>query len=413
VDVFVLFLIIQSILTIKHSMGTKNADLSGLKIDRSEKSYNPDSNRNKIIGILIGTAAVVIILFFVLRSTFTPGIEVKLITAVTQSPSQTNASLTASGYIVAQRKAAVASKGTGRLIWLGVVEGDKVKKGQIIGRLEDNDIHALLEQAKANLLLAQADLKDAENTYNREKALLKTGSATKMDVDAAEARYLRVVASIDGAKANISSQEIAIENMLIRAPFDGTVLTKNADIGEIVSPLGASLNSRAAVVTMADMSSLEVEADVSESNIEKIKLNQESDIVLDAYPDKSYEGYVAKIIPTADRSKATVMVKVGFKNYDERVLPEMSAKVLFMSDKPKDEIKDEKPALIVPMTSIAKRDGKDVVYLVRDEKAVEIPVTTGRRFNAYLEITSGISDGDKVIDKVTDQIKNGIKVKVL
>jgi RND family efflux transporter MFP subunit len=393
-------------------METKNADLSGLKIDRSEKSKNPDSSRNKVIGILAGLAAVIVILFFVLRSTFTQGIEVKLTTAVTQSPSQTNASLTASGYIVAQRKAAVASKGTGRLIWLGVVEGDKVKKGQIIGRLEDNDIHALLDQAKANLLLAQADLKDAENSYNREKALLKTGSATKMEVDAAEARYLRVVASINAANANISSQEIAIENMLIRAPFDGTVLTKNADIGEIVSPLGASLNSRAAVVTMADMSSLEVEADVSESNIEKIKPNQECDIVLDAYPDKSYEGYVAKIIPTADRSKATVMVKVGFKNYDERVLPEMSAKVLFMDEKPKGELKDEKPALIVPMTSIAKRDGRDVVYLIKDEKAVEVPVTTGRKFNAYMEITSGISDGDKVIDKITDEIKNGVKVKV-
>jgi len=393
-------------------METKDADLSRLKIDRSEKSVNPDSNRNKIIGTVIGLIIVIVILFFVLRSSFTPGIEVKLTTAVTQSPSQTNASLTASGYIVAQRKAAVASKGTGRLIWLGVVEGDKVKKGQIIGRLEDNDIHALLEQAKANLLLTQADLKDAENTYNREKALLKTGSATKMEVDAAEARYLRVLASIDAAKANISSQEIAIENMLIRAPFDGTVLTKNADIGEIVSPMGASINSRAAIVTMADMSSLEVEADVSESNIEKIKVNQESDIVLDAYPDKSYEGYVSKIIPTADRSKATVMVKVGFKHYDERVLPEMSAKVLFLSDKPKGEVKDEKPALIVPMTSVTKRDGRDVVYLVKDDKAIEVPVTTGRKFNAYLEITSGISEGDKVIDKITDQIKNGIKVKV-
>jgi RND family efflux transporter MFP subunit len=217
---------------------------------------------------------------------------------------------------------------------------------------------------------------------------------------------------MDVAKANISSQEIAVENMLIRAPFDGTVLTKNADIGEIVSPLGASVTSRAAIVTMADMSSLEVEADVSESNIEKIKVNQQSDIVLDAYPDKSYEGYVSKIIPTADRSKATVMVKVGFKHYDERVLPEMSAKVLFLSDKPKDEVKDEKPALIVPMTSVAKRDGRDVVYLVKDEKAIEVPVTIGRKFNAYLEITSGISDGDKVIDKITDQIKNGIKVKV-
>ena len=394
-------------------METKDADLSRLKIDRSEKSVNPDSHRNRTIGIIIGLIAALVILFFVLRSSFTPGIEVKLTTAVTQSPSQTNASLTASGYVVAQRKAAVASKGTGRLIWLGVVEGDKVKKGQIIGRLEDNDIHALLDQAKANLLLTQADLKDADNSYNREKALLKTGSATKMEVDAAEARYLRVLASIDAAKANINSQEIALENMLIRAPFDGTVLTKNADIGEIVSPLGASSTSRAAIVTMADMSSLEVEADVSESNIEKIKVNQESDIVLDAYPDKSYEGYVSKIIPTADRSKATVMVKVGFKHYDDRVLPEMSAKVLFLSDKPKDEAKDEKPALIVPMTSLTNRGGRDVVYLVREEKTVEVPVTTGRKFNAYVEITSGISDGDKVIDKVTDQIKNGIKVKVL
>ena len=122
---------------------------------------------------------------------------------------------------------------------------------------------------------------------------------------------------------------------------------------------------------------------------------------------------MAKIIPTADRSKATVMVKVGFKNYDDRVLPEMSAKVLFLMDKPKDEVKDEKPALILPMTSVAKRDGREVVYLIREEKAVEIPVTTGRKFNAYVEITSGISDGDKVIDNITDQIKNGIKVKVL
>lgn len=393
-------------------MEIKDTDLSKLRIDRTEKSRNPDSNRNKIIGSIISLIVIVVILFFVFKSTFATGIEVKLTTAVTQSPSVTNASLTASGYVVAQRKAAVASKGTGRLIWLGVVEGDKVKKGQILGRLEDNDIHATLDQAKANLLLAQADLKDAENSYNREKALLKTGSATKMEVDAAEARYLRVEASIDAAKANINSQEIALENMLIRAPFDGTVLTKNADIGEIVSPLGASLNSRAAVVTMADMSSLEVEADVSESNIEKIKINQDCDIILDAYPDKNYEAYVAKIIPTADRSKATVMVKVGFKHYDDLVLPEMSAKVLFLSEKPKEDTKDEKPALIVPMTSVAKRDGRDVVYLIKDEKAVEVPVTTGRKFNAYVEITSGISDGDKVIDKITDEIRNGVKVKV-
>jgi len=394
-------------------METKNADLSSLKIDRTEKSFNPDSKRNKVIGYIVGLIVVVVVLFFVLRSFLAPAAEVKLTTAITQTPSQTNATLTASGYIVAQTKAAVASKGTGRLIWLGVVEGDKVKKDQIIGKLEDNDIHALLDQTKANLKLNEADLKDAENNYNRQKALFKTGSATKMDLDAAEAKFLRVQASIEVAKSNVHSQEIAIENMLIRAPFNGTVLTKVADIGEIVSPLGASSTSRAAIVTMADMSSLEVEADVSESNIEKIKMNQDCQIILDAYPGKIYDGFVAKIIPTADRSKATVMVKVGFRNYDNLVLPEMSAKVLFLTMEPNQLNQDEKPALIIPLTSVVKKNGKAVVYFVKDDKAVEVPVTTGRQFNAYIEIISGISDGDKVIDNVSDKISNGTKVKVL
>jgi len=394
-------------------METKSADLSSLKIDRTEKSFNPDSKRNKVIGYTGSLVIIAVVLFFILRPLFAAAAEVKLTTAITQTPSQTNATLTASGYVVAQTKAAVASKGTGRLIWLGVVEGDKVKKDQIIGKLEDNDLRAMLDQAKANLKLYEADLKNAENNYNRQKSLYKTGSSTKMDLDAAEAAYLRIQASIDVAKANVHSQEIAIENMLIRAPFNGTVLTKDADIGEIVSPLGASSTSRAAIVTMADMSSLEVEADVSESNIEKITMNQDCQIILDAYPGKIYDGFVAKIIPTADRSKATVQVKVGFKNYDNLVLPEMSAKVLFLTNDTTSVNKDEKPALIIPMSSLAKRNGKEIVYIVKDDKAVEVPVTTGRQFNAYIEIKSGIADGDKVIDKVTDAINNGTKVKVL
>lgn len=394
-------------------METKNADLSSLKIDRTEKTFNPDSKRNKIIGFTLGFIIVAVALIFSLRPVFATAVEVKLVPAVTQTPSQTNATLTASGYIVAQTKAAVASKGTGRLIWLGVVEGDKVKKDQIIGRLEDNDIRAMLDQTKATLKLNEADLKNAENNYNRQKALYKTGSSTKMDLDASEANYLRVQAAIEVAKANVHSQEIAIENMLIRAPFNGTVLTKDADIGEIVSPLGASSTSRAAVVSMADMSSLEVEADVSESNIEKIKINQDCQIILDAYPGKTYDGFVAKIIPTADRSKATVQVKVGFKNYDNLVLPEMSAKVLFLTTDTSQVTKDEKPALIIPMTSIAKKNGKQVVFIVKDDKAVEVPVSTGRQFNLYIEILSGLSDGEKVIDNVTDKITDGLKVKVL
>ena len=391
-------------------METSKADLSALRIDRSD-NHNQKPKKTVIIVAVIIAAVILIFLGYKIAGTiFSHGVDVKLATVMLQSPSQTNASLTASGYVVAQRKAAVASKGTGRLVYLGVVEGDRVKKDQVLGRLEDNDIRALLEEAKANLKLAEADLKDSENNYNRQKELLKTGATTQANVDAAEAQYLRVLASIDVAKANVQSAEVALENTLIRAPFDGTVLTKNAEVGEIVAPLGASTTSRGAIVTMADMSSLQVEADVSESYIERIKTGQNCEIILDAYPQTSYEGFVDKIVPTADRSKATVLVKVGFKSYDSKVLPEMSAKVLFLSKQLSENQKNEPAVLVVPFTSLVQRNGEDVVYMIRDNKAVEVPVVKGRNLDSYIEIKSGLAEGDKVIESVNDEIKDGVKV---
>lgn len=396
-------------------MKTKNADLSSLRINRDDKLENPET-KNRIYKIVGGVAALIIlvlVIFFGWKSISEQAIEVKLTAVALQSSAQTNAVLTASGYVVAQRKAAVASKGMGRLVNLGVVEGDKVAKDQIIARLEDSDIRAQLEQAKANLKLSESDLKDADNNFNRQKELLKTGSTTKMEVDAAESRYNRVLASIDVAKAQVQQAEVALENTLIRAPFNGTVLTKNADVGEVVAPLAAGVNSKAAVVTIADMSSLEGEIDVSESNIEKIKVDQDCEIRLDAYPDKAYAGYVAKIVPTADRSKATVLVKVGFRNYDSRVLPEMSAKVVFLNESAKKGIiEDSKQFLVVPSTSIVNRDGQKVVFMVRDDKAVQVPVATGQDFGAYVEIKSGLTKSDRIIDQIDDKIKDGTKVKV-
>ncbi|MCL6099540.1 MAG: efflux RND transporter periplasmic adaptor subunit, partial [Bacteroidetes bacterium] len=211
--------------------------------------------------------------------------------------------------------------------------------------------------------------------------------------------------------SQVLQSEVAMENTLIRAPFNGTVLTKNADVGEVVAPLGAGANAKAAVVTIADMNSLQAEIDVSESNIEKILLNQDCEIRLDAYPDKAYPGYVAKIVPTADRSKATVMVKVGFKNYDQRVLPEMSAKVVFLNETTKKEkIEDTKQFLVVPSTAVAKRNGTSIVFVVRDDKAVEVPIITGKDLGGYIEIKSGLVEGDKVIDPVNDKIQEGMKV---
>jgi HlyD family secretion protein len=394
-------------------METKNSDLSSLKINRAP---NKEPGAQKKYIVLITTVVIVLAAgifgYKLLSSAFNSAVEVRLVTATLQTPAQSNAIFTASGYVVAQRKAAVASKGTGRLIYLGVVEGDKVRKNQIIARLENTDVKAQYAEATANLELQQSGLKDAQHNYDREKALFKTGSATQASVDAAESNYLHVLASINVAKAQVQAGEVALENTIIRAPFDGTVLTKNADVGEIVAPLAAGINSRGAVVTIADMSSLQVEADVSESNIEKISPDQEGEIILDAYPGHSYSGFVAKIVPTADRTKATVLVKVGFKNYDSRVLPEMSAKVIFLpKGSAKTSSEEQQPVLVVPVTAVANRDGKQVVFTVKNNAAVQIQVTTGRQLDSYIEIKSGLKSGDQVIDNITDNIKDGIKVK--
>jgi RND family efflux transporter MFP subunit len=282
----------------------------------------------------------------------------------------------------------------------------------MIARLEDSDILASLEQAKANLKVNEADLVSAKRALDREKSLFEKGLSTQADYDAADATYRRVLASIDVAKAMVTGQEVALENTRVRAPFDGTVLTKSADVGEMVVPMAASVGSKSAVVTIADMSSLQAEADVSESNIERVTPDQPCEITLDAYPDKRYPGYVAKIVPTADRAKATVLVKVAFKSYDSRVLPEMSAKVLFLS-KPTDAASaNAKPILTVPSSSVVDRNGRKVVYLVQDDKASEMPVMVGRTMGSLLEITAGLSAGNKVIEKLNAEITNGVKVKV-
>jgi RND family efflux transporter MFP subunit len=393
-------------------MQNKDVDLSSLRIDRSGKSSN-NSGWEKITKYILPVILVIVILllgYYGWKTLFSADIEVSLVTVSKISPLESNAVLTASGYVVAQRKASVASKATGRLIYLGVVEGDAVKKDQIIARLEDSDVKAALEQAKANLQLNEASLQDAKNTYDREEKLYALGGAPKSDLDAAEANYKRVLASIEVAKAQVQGAEVALENTLIRAPFDGTVLTKDADVGEIVSPLGASSTSRAAVVTLADMTSLQVEADVSESNIERIKTGQDCEITLDAYPDSRYAGYVAKIVPTADRSKATVLVKVAFRKYDSKVLPEMSAKVLFLNKKVDEKSLSEKAILVVPYTSIRKLDQKEYVYRIKDGRVYEVEIKTGRNVGDYTEVISGVEEGDRVIQKVTPDVKEGTKV---
>jgi RND family efflux transporter MFP subunit len=396
-------------------MEKNNVDLASLRIDRSQQGVGGQRKRFRWLrkialwaSVVGGLVAGLLFLWGILN----PPIEVQLATASLTSPAQANAVLTASGYVVARQKAAVASKGTGTLVFLGVEEGDKVKKGQVIARLDDSDVAATLQRARENLRLAEADLNDAKKSLERQRVLLQRELIAQAEYDAAEARYKRVVASIDAAKFAVKEAEVAVDNTRIVAPFDGTVLKKNADVGEIVAPLAGAVSSRAAVVTIADMSSLEVEADVSEANITRVSPDQNCEITLDAYPQQRYPGVVTKIVPTADRAKATVLVKIKFKSYDERVLPEMGAKITFLAAGTSDSEISRNPILAVPAAAVANRNNHQVVFQVKDDRAVEIPVVLGQRLGNLVEIKQGLKEGDKVIGKLDETISAGSKVAV-
>jgi RND family efflux transporter MFP subunit len=364
-----------------------------------------------IIGFAFVAACVVGAIFW--KMSFTPASEVELTTVSLTTASQASSLLTASGYVVAQRKAAVASKATGRLVYLGVEEGDRVAKNEIIARIESTDVEAAYEQSKANLGIAQADLVNAKNTLDRTKKLLEQGLSPQSDLDAAQGAYDKVMANIASNVAGVQAAEVQLENTRIRAPFDGTVLTKDADVGEVVSAFIAGASSHADVVTIADMTSLQVEADVSESNLEKVTPNQPCEITLDAYPDIRYHGFVSKIVPTADRAKATVMTKVKFTNMDAHVLPEMGAKVHFLGAETEQKPTDSTPKLGIVLTAIAEKDGKKVVYQVKDKTVSEVSITTGDLIgNSLIEVKSGLEAGDVVVNHPAPDLKSGDVVKV-
>src|SRR5213596_507641 len=394
-------------------MEAKNADLSALRIDRAADPVvaSPGARRWLAIGLPVAGVIVLAAVLLATSGALGSAVPVRLTPAIMVSPMRSGAVLIASGYVVAQRKAAVASKGTGRLVYLGVVEGDRVRVGQVIARIEDADVRAQLAQAQANLQVSRAELHDAQRSLVREKTLMDSNFSSQATYDAADARLERVKAGIAVAQAALQSAEVALENTVIRAPFDGTVLTKNADVGEVVAPLAASAFSKSAVVTIADLRSLQVEADVAESNLEAVSPGQPCEIVLDAYPDVRYPCFVAKIVPTADRAKATVQVKVAFRSYDSRVLPEMSAKVHFLP-RPSRVAVDTLPLLVVPRTAVAERGGRSVVYVVERGRAAEVPVVVGREVGSSVAIREGLRPGTQVIDSVGDRLRGGVKVKV-
>ena len=398
-----------------------NEDLSKLKIDKSALSFR---KKKKIPKWALAAIAIVVLLLLVVVIVRGRAVTVETVVVSRVYPSQTFTLLNASGYVVAQRKASVSSKATGRLEWLGVEEGSRVKRDEVIARLEARDVEAARDQAAANLSnmrsaldQANVELQDATVNYKRSKELLARGFISQMDFDTADARYKRAQAAVSGAGSAITSAQaalgaanVAVEYTRIRAPFDAVVLTKDADVGDIVTPFGAAANAKAAVVTIADMSSLQVEADVSESNLEKVKTGQPCEIQLDALPDSRFRGEVHMIVPTADRSKASVMVKVRFLDTDPRILPEMSARVAFLEHQVTKN--EEEPKTAINPAAVMTKDGKNLVYVVKGDTVVETPVIVGEKMGDLVEVREGLMPGVAVVLNPSGKLKNGSRITV-
>lgn len=396
-------------------------DLAQLKIDKNVAVSRRGTWWGWRLWLWGGLVAILAALLYV-SGVLRPAMTVEVATVQQSYPSQGFTLLNASGYVVAQRKAAVASKATGRLVWLGVEEGSLVHEGDVLARIENADVIATRSQAEANLknsrtLLeqAQAELHDAELSHRRYQTLLAEGVVATADFDAVQARFRKAQAAVSGAQASIKANSaaleaarVAVEFTNIRAPFDAVVLTKNADVGDIVTPFASAADAKAAVVTIADMGSLQAEVDVAESSLEKVRKGQPCEIQLDAFPELRFRGVVHMIVPTADRSKATVLVKVRFLDFDRRILPEMSAKVAFLS-RPI-AATEQRPRTTLNPAAVLLRKGRRVVFLVRENRVMEREVRLGSRMGDQLEVIGGVKAGDVLVLHPPDSLRDGSRI---
>jgi RND family efflux transporter MFP subunit len=340
------------------------------------------------------------------------------------------ASVTANGYVVARTRASVAAKLPGRIAELRVSEGSHLKKGEIIASLENADYQAQVAQADAALASARADLLDAEaerGTATQAEQRLERmqaqdrGSVPEQDVENAQGRTKQAVARVQAAQARIGAAQGSrsfaranLENTVIRAPFSGTVLRKEAEIGEVVAPSVGGGLTRGAVVTMADLTTLEVEVDVNEAYIARVRNGQPAKITLDAYPDTSFRGRVRQVVPTADRQRATVQVKVSIVDRDPRILPEMGARVDFLDTArvASGAATAGAPRFRLPAAAVRELNGATVVWLIRGGRLESRAVEAGPVSGGFREISSGLAGGELLLTGGVDEPKAGMRVKV-
>ncbi|MDP2054859.1 MAG: efflux RND transporter periplasmic adaptor subunit [Acidobacteriota bacterium] len=354
-------------------------------------------------------------------------IEVEVV-AVTERAAGTQASvLNASGYVTARRRATVSSKVTGKVIEVNVEEGMAVREGQVLARLDDSSLQAAMALARAQLAASrqaipeiEVRLAEARVNLQRQQRLMKDGLTTPSAIDTAEAEVNSLVARIGSlreqinvAQSQVALQQTAINDMVIRAPFSGVALSKDAQPGEMVSPVSAGGGfTRTGISTIVDMRSLEIEVDVNESYINRVSAAQPVTAVLDAYPDFQIPAKVIAVVPTADRQKATVLVRIGFNELDPRILPDMGVKVTFLREADAAAPVAQQAVTLVPKGAVKADGATSYVFLVTQDTVERRAIKTGGTDGDRLEVTAGLKGGDRVVVAPPPELAAGVKIIV-
>src|SRR5277367_5768599 len=398
-------------------------DLSTLRIDKTQRKAERGGKRWGIVAAIVLVVALIAGAALAFRNQ-KPVVEV----AVAQRAAAGRpALLNASGYVTPRRRATIAAKITGRVTRVNFDEGLHVPEGFILATLDDSDARRALDSAKADRDSAQAaiadfqvQLKNAEIELRRAQQLLAAGVQSQqtldnatMAADSLRAKIALAKQQVAGAQARVSEAQQAVDNTVIRAPFDGIVVSKDAQVGEMVSPNSAGGGfTRTGIATIVDMNSNEIEVDVNEAFIARVVPGQNVTAVLDAYPDWQIPARVRTVIPTADRQKATVKVRISFLKLDPRILPDMGIKVTFLGAEPEEKKGAVAPAALIPPDAVRDDQGKKIVFLLKDDRLERRAVTLGSTRGTDAEVLAGLEAGDRVVVNGSAALRDGETVEV-
>jgi RND family efflux transporter MFP subunit len=401
-------------------------DLSALKIDQSDRGSG--SRKGVVIGVVAVLAAAAAGAWYWTSRVQAATVKVATVTTRSSGAAGGDAVLNASGYVTARRRATVSSKVTGKVMEVFIEEGQAVRQGQVLARLDDSQARASLNFAEAQAAASrksaaqdQARLHEAELNLERRQRLMKeqvVGKAevdtAQADVDSLKARIAFAQEQIAVAESQVRLQRTQLDDMVVRAPFSGVAISKDAQPGEMVSPVSAGGGfTRTGIGTIVDMSSLEIEVDVNESYINRVKPGQRVEAVLDAYPDWRIPAHVITSVPTADRQKATVRVRIGFEKLDPRILPDMGVKVSFLREE--DTAKPAVPvaaSVMVPKGALRRDNTTSIVFVVKEDRIERRAVRAGVESGDLVEILSGLTAGERVVTEGPPNLKDGDRVKV-